>query len=243
MPSKTSLTDLREFLAAEGCAPKPWSTPEAVLERVFDLLLERRGDEQFWKRLKVLVAQLDERRFDRRALPGFEVLGDTVVDRLIDDLRDSLGDSAAEGRPLRPWLARSAGMAAVAFILFGLAVSCDNSESEGAPYDYQVAVDAWDCVEEAANYDITTPDEIERLCDLGDFVKESGVGSYEQDMMLDCLPGLDEAYRVSLLERFQNASDNELNDLLMEMTEDWAVCGHQYDSDRRYGGGCDIGCH
>lgn len=235
MPQTTSLTEIRDFLAAEGCAPEPWSTPEAALQRLYALLVERNDDERFWARLKELTRRLDRGRFDPSALPEFETLGSAAVDRLVDDLRKSLGDGDGDKsqRTLGQWLSSNAGMALVAFLMFGISISCADDEPEPEP---TWTVNNWSCQAQADYYDITDDDERDRLCSLGDYVNGADVYDSDKNLMLDCLPDLSAAYRMELLDQFQNATAEELNDILTEMTAWGGTCEEDYSG--HYGGGC-----
>lgn len=232
MPTRTTLSEIREFLTAEGCAPEPWSTPEAVLQRLYDLLVEKREDERFWSSLKELVSRMDDRRFDPRSLPGFEVLGEAVVDNLIDDLRENLGQRGPGRKSLRSWMSTGAGAGLIAVLLLGISISC-GSEDDG--FDW--TVQSWECQEQADRHDITETDDIDRLCELGDYVKDSDVSTYEKELMLDCLPDMDAARRLSLLEDFQTLSEEDLAYRLSDLT-DYGICSPPRDDS-----GCDISLH
>jgi len=72
----TSLIEIRDFLNSRQCAPVPWCPPRSAVDALYDLLLDHRGEDSFWADLKDLARRLDDQRFDPRALPGSDVLGD-----------------------------------------------------------------------------------------------------------------------------------------------------------------------
>ncbi len=236
MPETTSLMEIRTFLEARGCAPAPWTTPEAALEALHAQLRKHHTDDDFWCQLKELSRRLDERCFDPRALPELEVLGSATVDRLLDDLRSSLERDPGPSAWKR-WLRPGAGFAAtVAFLMLGVSISCDNN-APAQGYD-NFTVDTWDC-QQAADADNITGEDRTRLCELGDYVQTSDAYENDKWRVLQCLPDLDAAYRESLLQSFQTASATELNEMLGQLVNEEWRCGDQYqNASNDSSGGC-----
>lgn len=239
-----TLVELRRFLVEEGCALEPWSSPEAVVRSLHDLLAHKRDDERFWARLKELSRRLDARDFDARGLPDFEVLGPAAIDRLVDELRGSVGPSRS--RSVLDWLRTGAGLGAILVVVLGLALSC--ADEEPADIDAPWSPDAWQCDVVADGHGITDEAERDALCQLGDYVKGAAVTDSTMRAVLDCIPGYDAAWRADLLDQFENATAEELNALLVDLIGPGGDCedyGYTDDDDDAFhdGGGCDISTH
>ncbi|MCP4604932.1 MAG: hypothetical protein GY847_31155 [Proteobacteria bacterium] len=131
--TKTSLNDIRTFLTSEHCAPPPWSPPEKTVDELYVLLEARAHDDQFWNRLKVLAASLEDHRFNSTGFSNVEVLAAATMDRLIDDLHSALnnGDFKRNGTNIREWICSTfSATALAAFLLIGTAsVSCEEDDT------------------------------------------------------------------------------------------------------------------
>lgn len=207
MTKATALTDVRDFLARECAFPEPWSTAERALEQVYESLIERRQDDRFWQRLHDLVTRLEDHRFNPRALPEFQVLGRNAVARLVDELRSSLPNGDGVRPPMRTWFGRgNAGPALAVFLLLGVSFSCSSSS------------DDWSCDDAADDNSISGADR-ERLCELGDYVKQSDLVEERKEGLLECIPEFDAAYREELLLLWRSATPEELRDHLYDLSD------------------------
>ncbi len=227
--NKTSLMEIRDFLAAHKCAPKPWENTDNVVDRLFESLCVKQGDKRFWADLKRLVGRLDDERFNTSAMKGSSVFGDASLDKLVEELRGSIGGGGGGNgvSGLRKWAASSVAVPAfLSFLLLGVSISCDNSDSNDADSD--------DSNTEYAGYDDddddvnNQTDEVcdEALeegfsgysarvyCDLIDIINESAISNDVKDDLLECLPELDSYSRESLLDLFDNMSDEQIADFL-----------------------------
>jgi len=230
----TTLIEIRDFLATEGCAPPPWGPPERAVDALYRLLRERRGDDRFWADLAELTRRLDDRRFD--PAPLSEVLGATELDRLIADLRRSLDGAGAKPSALA-WIGSAASASAlVAFLLLGAAAGCDNGPSDGdGDVDADVEPDA-DVVPDAeADAEAEEPcaeavargytGEVARVyCDLIEVIQGSTVAAGVKTDLLACLPELDAALRASLIEQFATMNDTDLATYLTGMFDPGEPC-------------------
>ena len=199
----TSLREIRAFLANQGTDLPPWSAPPTSVERLYQLLRERRGDETFWTDLSDLTRRLERVQSAPLHLDGSDVLSAAVVDQLLADLRADLPDDPAALPSLRDWARSSVGFSAVAaFVLLGASLGCDKTDAEcGA----------------AADEDITDAGEQIVICDLVDIINASEMDPDLRSDLLACLPELAAAERADLLDQFEQASEGELADLLEEI--------------------------
>ncbi|MBZ0271075.1 hypothetical protein K8I61_03500 [bacterium] len=128
----TSLIDIRDFLRTHGAAPPPWESAEAVIEHLFALLRERTGDDRFWRDLKMLLARLEDRRFDATALANASALGVTDIDAVIDRLRAELGTPNGLPGGVRAFFDRPlGGVAVLGFLLLATSYSCFTGDGDG----------------------------------------------------------------------------------------------------------------
>ncbi len=229
--AKTSLTQIRDFLAAHDCAFAPWENADNTLGRLYATLEEKRNDEVFWTDLKLLAARLDDERFNFSVLKGSKVFGDETMDKLIDDLRASFhGGGGSGGRNVKSWLNHSVGATALlAFLLLGAAtgygqyrfVANDHDESDepdniaGVENRYGADIDA-QVVEERLAEERMVRDH-ETLLDLGTLIADANVSNQVKSDLFKCLPELDAAYREALLEMFLEMDDAELAGAIEDM--------------------------
>ena len=61
-PQVSSLHDIRHFLSRYQDAPEPWASSELALDRLYELLLERQSDDEFWQELARLVRRLEDQQ-------------------------------------------------------------------------------------------------------------------------------------------------------------------------------------
>jgi hypothetical protein len=209
----TTLQQIRDFLRRENAAPPPWTRPEGSVEALYDLLRLRRDDERFWASLKDLASRLEDRRFDAARLGACEVLGHATLDRLLDDLRASLD---APGKPRLPdWLRSGVSAAALmAFLVLGTATAC-------APADPAGTEDGT-CGEAIANS--IPAGEAGTYCELVEIIKAAAITAETKQILLDCLPDLDAAYREELLDQFVNSTDEQIASILDAMTSLHGTC-------------------
>jgi hypothetical protein len=203
----TNLAAIRGFLRGQGAVVTPWSTPAAAVEGLFALLEARRGDDRFWIELERLIGDLEDRRFAPRSRGGAEIIADGEVDMIVHRLRSELpamADGTTRSRLTR-WIGSSASAPALlAFLLLGSSVGCEGS-----------------CAKEAAEHGIEGGD-ADVYCELAGLINEADIAWNLRVNLLDCLPELDAADREWLLEAFGEANDEELADLLEEMSTSWA---------------------
>jgi hypothetical protein len=240
----TSLFEIREFLAAQNCAPTPWEKPEGVVERLYAALADKKGDERFWHELKALLARLEDRRFNAQALAGSEALPAATTDEIMDDLRAALGMS--DGLRMKRWISRPIGTAAIlAFLLLGSAVGCKDSgddDDTAAAAEADDDDDAYygndddatgddDAVCQQAQWENFTGKEGQVFCELIDIVEEANIASWAKEILLDCLPELGATVRANLLEQFQTMNDEQIVDKLEDLVDYGGPCYYYYGDD------------
>ena len=231
----TSLLEIRRFLENEKAAPLPWLEPEQTVESLYSLLVARRGDELFLSCLEQLVQRLEDSRVDLLRLGHSEALGYATVEKLLGDLRADLAlhgaAASSQWKTVITSLLRETSL--MAFLLLGTAfVSCDKTgEDDSADTDADADASADDelCDEAIAN-DVTGED-AEVYCDLVDVINSSAFSSTKKYDLLECLPGLDAAYRSYLLSLFGSMSDADIAAHLREMLGTNGVCSTDNDSD------------
>ena len=225
----TSLLEIRNFLEAERAAPEAWAAPEASLESLYALLVERRDDALFWSRLRLLALRLEDHRVDLGRLRHSEALGYATVDKLLTDLRADLHaiapPAAVSWKRVLSGSLRATSLAA--FLLLGTAAaSCD----DGDPYDTggDASADTGSdtdtslCAEAVAEG--ISGDDGQAYCDLVDIINAASLTGEQRAALLDCLPNLDAAYRETLLEAFASMSDTEIATHLQQMLGAGGVC-------------------
>jgi hypothetical protein len=222
MTTATSLIDIRDFLSEHRCAASPWEHPDRVVDRLIAELRERRHDEAFWADLRDLVERLEDRRFDATAFRGASALRGATVDRLLGELRISLGNGGpppggASG--VRAWAKKSLGTTALfALLLLGVAVGCREGDDDD---------NAAQC-DEAGLYGI--PDDEQGVyCDLVDIIQSADISNATREQLLSCLPDLDAAYREYLLDLFQTMSDDQIASYLTNYDQE--ICANGGDDD------------
>ncbi|MBW2277511.1 MAG: hypothetical protein JRF63_08470, partial [Deltaproteobacteria bacterium] len=186
-----------------------------AVDELYALLRERRDDDLFWLRLSDLAGRLEDQRFSADALSRADAIDGSTVNRLLEDLRSSLGTSAPR-RTLKDWLgAAISGAALAGFVLLGAATCssddnglCDEADEEGFQHDNG-----------------------EVYCDLIEIIENADVSAWVKTQLLDCLPELDASYRATLLEQFQSMSESELADHLEAMAGMFGICGSGADTD------------
>jgi hypothetical protein len=221
------LGTIRDFLRAERREPPPWASPRRAVDELYDLLRQRRGDDLFWLRLEDLTSRLADSRFSSAALARSEAIDGATADRLLADLRSSLGGGDASPRSIRDWMGSKMSAAALTgFLLLGTATGCaedDDDDNGGGGGGGGLCQDAID--EELSG------EEGEVYCDLIDIVESADVSSSVKQDILDCLPELDADYREFLLEQFQGMSEQQLAEYLEDMVSWNGVCSSDGDSD------------
>lgn len=215
----TSLSDIRNFLADENVAPPPWSSPGTAVESLYRLLEARRGDSVFWSNLKNLSFRLRDARFNANALDRSDVLVGVTLNRLIDDLRYELGIQ----RPIKTTsfkgLRSSISATALTGLLFlGLATACGSDDSNDNDDN-----DDNSCEQEAEDYGLSGDDAL-NYCELVDIINEADLSQSDRSALLECMPDLDGWERSYLLDQFQNASDEEISDILEDILGPCDMC-------------------
>ncbi len=201
----TSLREIRDFLANQGTDLPPWSAPTTSVDRLYQLLRERREDEAFWTDLAGLTRRLERTQRAPLHVDGSDVLSAAVVDQLLSDLRADLPDDTAAPPSARGWIRSSVGFSAIAaFVLLGTSLGCD--ETAGG-----------DACDAAADEGITDATEQTVYCDLLDIINASEMDPDLRSDLLACLPELAATERADLLDQFELASEGELADLLEEI--------------------------
>jgi hypothetical protein len=197
----TSLHEIREFLGRHESAPPAWSDPATPLDALYLLLKERREDPLFWADLADLTRRLEDARL-RGDLAVAGGLDAARVDRLLADLRESL-PANGDGPPnVRAWIGSGVGLAAVAgFVLLGTSLGCPTTTA---------------LCPEAGDAGIAD-DEQTVFCALVDIIDTAEIDDGAKDDLLACLPGLGADERSDLLDEFENASEEELAELLTDL--------------------------
>jgi len=249
----TSLTDIREFLGAHGCLPPPWESADRVVDRLFLSLCDKKDDPKFQSGLKDLMGRLQDRRFNQAVLQGSRVLGEAKLSDLVDDLYQSINQSARPtcgpallpaGRPLgspaRRWVGQTVSASALlAFLLIFSAAGCitNGSSSSGGDDDNDTFIDDDTTppnalCDEAKDHHVTGYDG-EVYCQLVDFILAADISDDLKQSLIDCLPNVDEYYRIQLLELFQNMSEQQISDYLESNHSE--ICSTLADDDTYYG--------
>ncbi|MBZ0271077.1 hypothetical protein K8I61_03510 [bacterium] len=217
----TSLIDIRNFLRVHDAAPPPWKSAEAVIEHLFALLRGHTGDDAFWRDLKTLCARLEDKRFDRNAFACASALDAADLDAVIDRLRAELGLLNGSSNGVRAIFTRPlGGVAVLGFLLLATSYSCFSGEGDDDNDD--VAITSEDC--DQAEFRGFEGHEAAVYCTLIDLVRDSSLMNWEQNEILSCIAGLNSAERESLLEKFQDMSDEALAEYLRGMQEAGGEC-------------------
>ncbi|MBZ0271076.1 hypothetical protein K8I61_03505 [bacterium] len=239
----TSLIDIRDFLRAHDAAPPPWESADAVVEHLFVLLRERADDDAFWRDLKMLLARLEDRRFDSTALANASALGVTNLDAVIDRLRAELGTLNGSPSGVRAFFAGPLGGAAIlGFLLMATSYSCFSGDGDGDGTNDVSDDDAFPADDDANDDDAFTNKDCERadwydytgreadvFCELVAIVERAEISSSDRSDILACLPDLGGAYREELLDAFQDMSDERLADYLEGMLQYGGECYEEQD--------------
>jgi hypothetical protein len=131
----TTTRRVRDFLEAQGLAPRPWSTLDETYSALYGLLRSRRDDNAFWKPVAGLVRDIvaDAAEGERR-LPArhAELLRSWDVEGLVRDLRRALPGECAPAGDHRGF-ARTLGAPVLGgFLVLGLAAAgCDKVDDPG----------------------------------------------------------------------------------------------------------------
>jgi len=233
----TTLSTIRDFLRAERREPPPWAPPTRAVDELYAMLTERRDDDLFWARLGDLASRLADRRFCSAALARVEALDGATVDRLLEDLRASIGGASEPRRTLKDWLGSAISVAALTgFLLLGTAAGCaeddddqgsdsdvDSDSDSDSDTDSDTDTDTDDLCDEAIGHGFSGA-EGEIYCDLIEIIEEADVADWIKQQLYECLPELDADYRANLLEQFQSMSDAELAAYLQDMVAYGGVC-------------------
>ena len=207
----TSLMEIREFLGDHQYDAAPWDNQKRVVGQLYDALNEKKDDQLFWTDLKSLVSRLEDRRFDQTIFSNSTAFQNATLDQLLDDLRRSLGDGdggsgGGNNSSLKQWAKKSISATALfSFLLLGVAVGCN--EDDGDDKDGAL------CAE--AEEEWITGQEGEVYCDLVDIIRTADIPNSTKEILLDCLPYLDAAYREEILEMFESMTDQEIADYLI----------------------------
>jgi hypothetical protein len=196
----TSLHEIRDFLGRHGGAPPAWSDPATPLDALYRLLKERREDPLFWADLADLTRRLEDARLrgDLAVAGGLEP---ARVDQLLADLRENLPVNGDGPRNVRAWVGSGVGLAAVAgFVLLGASLGCPTTALCPEAGDAGIA-----------------DDEQTVFCSLVEIIDSAEINESAKTDLIDCLPNLNAEDREDLLDEFENASEDELVELLMEM--------------------------
>ena len=211
MQQSTSLHEIRDFLGRHGSAPPAWSDARSPLDALYGLLRERREDPVFWADLAELTRKLeDARRFeDAPALDGAR------MDQLLTDLREALSVDGDAPSNATAWIGSGIGLSALAaFVLLGSSLGCPTTAVCPEAGDAGIAED------EQVVY-----------CDLVAIIDASGIDEGAKDDLLACLPEMNAEEREDLLDEFENASEDELADLLMVLAASAECHGSASDDD------------
>ena len=228
----TSLHHIRAFLDRHGASTPAWSEPERALDALYDLLRARRDDPAFWADLADLTRRLDDDRVRPELIDGSEALGLESVDHLVAELRAALPTVDRGPRTAREWVGAGLGLGALAsFFLLGASIGCpapihpdvNDDDDDDDSTEYTPCAEATDAgIQDEAEQQV--------YCDLVDLIESAEIPPNIRDELLDCLPLLGAELRSELLDEFENASEEELADLLAQLaaSED---CGGGGDDD------------
>ena len=229
----TSLHQIRAFLDRHGAGIPAWSEPERAVDALYELLRARRDDPVFWAELADLTRRLDDDRVRPELIDGSEVLGLRSVDNLLTELRSALPTADRGPRTAREWVGAGLGLGALAsFLLLGASIGCPAPNHPGVNDDDDDDDDSTEytpCVE-ATEAGVEDEDEQRVYCDLVDLIESAEIPPSIREELLDCLHELGAEERSDLLDEFENASEEELADLLAQLaaSED---CGGGGDDD------------
>ncbi len=196
----TSLHEIRDFLGRHGDAPPAWSDTVTPLDALYRLLQERRDDPVFWADLAELTRRLEDARLrgDLAVAGGLEP---ARVDQLLADLRESLPASDSGPSSALAWVGSGVGLAAIAgFVLLGASLGCPTTALCPEAGDAGIA-----------------DDEQATFCSLVEIIDSAEINESAKDDLIACLPELNAEEREDLLDDFENASEEELAGMLMEM--------------------------
>jgi hypothetical protein len=218
-PLPTALPDIQAFLLRHGAAVAPWQPAAARVDALLRVLSERRDDPAFWRELARLTERLEADNLALHRLDGADALAPTDRARLLGALR-----SALQQPGVLPRTAVGTSLRALAgFLMLGMAVACgdksDDSATVSEEEDGGVGGDGGSDGTESTTCDAATElgysgSEAEVYCELLTLVDSSDIGSEARSQLLECFPALSTARRAELLDAFQNASDDELVNLL-----------------------------
>lgn len=221
-PLPTALPDVQAFLVRHGAAVEPWRPAAARVDALLSAISERRDDPVFWRELGRLTERLEADNLALHRLDGADALDPTDRGRLLAALRSALqqpgvAPRAAVGTSIR---------ALAGFLVLGMAVACGDKSEDSATATSEEdggvggdgASDGTDGTEtttcEAAEERGYSGSEAEVYCELLTLVDGADIGSEARSQLLECFPELSTARRAELLDAFQNASDDELVNLL-----------------------------
>ena len=203
------LHDIRRFLSPYGQDPHPWAPSEDALDRLYQILQEREGDDAFWRDLAGLVRRLEDRGVNPVILAGSEVVGRDAADALVQDLRAALrlsgvgsGGRAAFARNCR----RPTPLAG--FMLLGLAVACKDKEPEEL------------CAE--AQEQGLSEDDGQVYCDLVDMIDAADLSDSERERLMECLPEMSASEWEELLSDWSQMGDTGVEWEMSAMS--WSEC-------------------
>ena len=199
----TATHKVRNFLAAQGVALRPWSGLDETYAELYGLLCSRKDDPTLWGPLSELLQELVDDKQGTLPAPRAELMPAHDVSTVVQDLRRAL-----PGSDTRPVLAdvqqfaRSlSGAVLGSFLFLGLAVTgCDWSEG---------------CT-------------IEEESTIWSAIDESELGYNKRTTLCGCFIDVNEDWDEGLTALFENGTDQEIAGALEEMVEccqydEWAL--------------------
>ena len=225
----TATHRVRDFLASQGVALKPWSGLDETYAALYLCLKDRRDDPAFWVPLSELLREMGEaaRDDERLPAPGAELLSPDALDDVLRSVREALpGDETPGGlAAVRRFAMGAPATAAIGFFLLGLAAAgCDMiPPADDDDDDGQVL----ECGLGSTSVMWTTLDE----SDLSDGTK---------DFLCACMADLNQDWSDGLTNLFETGSEDEIAGALESMidccdmggfgddyaeTEEWLVQG------------------
>ncbi len=203
---------VRDFLASQGVALKPWSGLDETYGALYGCLKARRDDPTFWEPLAELLREMGAAARDdgRLPAPGAELLSPAALDDVLRSVREALpGDETPGGlTAMRRFATGAPATAAIGFFLLGLAAAgCDMLP----PADDDDDGEELECGLNDGSVLWTTLD-------------ASEVSEDTKDYLCACLADLNQDWSEGLTALFENGTEAEIAGALESMVE-WCEVG------------------
>lgn len=198
---------VRDFLASQGVALKPWSGLDETYAALYGCLKARRDDPAFWEPLSDLLREMGEAARDdgRLPAPGAELLSPGALDDVLRSVRDALpGDETPGGlAAMRRFATGAPATAAIGFFLLGLAAAgCDMIP----PADDDDDGEEMEC-------GLTSGSVLWSTLDASD------LSGGTKDYLCACMADLNQDWSQGLTDLFENGTEDEIAGALESMVD------------------------